>query len=153
MTRHHVGKESNDKCQRLGKDTKELDERHQWNRYLQPHRYVRPEDVLPILLCTGEIGDKERRNTKEACACDVARKITSSRWERNDTHQIGKEDKEETGQQPWCVLRRLFSHACLDDIVVDVHYEHVHQSRESLWSRVANLMALAPACRKQYAQE
>lgn len=98
---------------------------------LQPHRHLRPEDILPVSLCSGEVCDEERGHTKEECTGDIAGEISSTRWERNDTHQIGQEDEEEAGEQPRSILRCLVTHTGLDYIVVDIHDKHVHQSGES----------------------
>ena len=145
MTRHHVGEESDNQSQRFREDTEKLDEWHQWHWNLQPGWYFWPEDVLPVFLRTGEVGDQEGRHTEECGAGDITCQVTTTRREWYDTHDVGHEDEEEASKQPWCILRGFLTQCSLDHIVIYRHDEHVHQSYKSLRCRIIYLVLLAPA--------
>ena len=60
VTCQHVGEKSNHQSYRLGKDSEELNERHQGNGELQPHGHVAPENLLPIGLGACNVHYEER---------------------------------------------------------------------------------------------
>ena len=66
MSRHHVGKETNHKSERLGENAEELYDWHQRHRIsLEEYRHMGPEDVFPILLVAEEVDGNHRAYGKE----------------------------------------------------------------------------------------
>ena len=153
MTCEHVCKESHGEHYRLDENTEELNGWHQRHWHLQPCRNFRPEDFSPVVSVSRDVGDKERAEGKECRHCNVTRDVTSTRWERHDTHEVCKEDEEEASKQIRCILVRLLSEHRLHNVVIDRHDKHVHQSCETLRSRIADLVLLAPACRNEDAEQ
>jgi hypothetical protein len=115
--------------------------------------HIRPEDVFPIVLGTAELCDDERTECEEEGARDVTCQVTTTRWERHDTHHVTREDEEEAGEQ----IRRIFlialSYSRLHDVVLDPRHQHLHQSCEPTGSRVAGLVLAVPSCRQEDAEQ
>lgn len=114
----HIGKESNHQHDRLDEHAEKLDNRHQRHWALEPCRYFRPEYFAPVVAVARHVGDEEGAERQARRYGDVARHVAASRRERYNSHQVGEEDKEETGKQIWSILVCLLAESGLDEVIV-----------------------------------
>ena len=100
-----VSKKSNHQHKRLCEDTDSLHQRHDRQRDFQPPRHTRRvEDVLPILLAGRESGHEKRDKRQESSDGNVAGEVRTTRENRDNTQHVVQENKEEQGEQIWCVF-------------------------------------------------
>lgn len=151
MAAHYVRKQTYHQGKRLGEDAKKLYHGHQRHGDFQPSGDLRPEDVFPIGLVSEDVDDEQHTEGEEKRDRDIARYVGSAWENRNQPHQVGDENEEEGRQQKRRIgFAMLFADAGLDEVVIDHHDKHLHQSNESLWGIVAAIAAAIPAgCTKE----
>src|SRR5579863_10069418 len=93
MPRDHVGKKTNDKRERLCKDSQDLYRDHD---RLDPQRHGRVEDVQPVVFTGAEHDDEKSKNAEGAGESDIPDHISRPRYEPD---QGIDQDKEKHGQQ------------------------------------------------------
>lgn len=125
-----VGK-TDDKGERFGEYSEKFDGRHEGQWHLQPCRNIRPENLFPILFGSPNIDGKERADAQYDSDCDVARRGSSSREDRNKSHQVVDQNEKERGQQIGRIAFVTLSDTRFYQSVIDLHDEHFHRSDKS----------------------
>ena len=89
VSSHHVGKETDHKCEWLCEHSEQLDKRHYWSGIcLEEQRNLRPENLLPILLVGKQVDGKHCTYSQEEGDVDVTSNVCAS-WEyRNQSDEI-----------------------------------------------------------------
>ena len=149
MAAKHVGEKTHHQCERLREDAYNLHDRHQRYGTLHHHRHLWPKYLLPILLVAEDVHEQERQYGQEHRYREVTRHVRAAGEYGQKPYEVRDEDKEEHRQQVGRIRAVvLLAYACLDDIVVDIHDEHLDSTAESLRRRMGILLAptLVPAC-------
>ena len=128
----HIGKQTDHQGKRLGEDAEELDERHHRYRHFQPPGNVGPEDVFPIRLGAEQVDCQKCADGQYHGDGNVSRNVGTTGEEGHQAHQVVDEDKEESCQQVGSKLFVFGAYTAFDDIVIDHHDEHFHQSDKAI---------------------
>ena len=144
MPRQNIGEQSDHQREGFGEQTDKLDCGHNRNRHFEPRGHFGPEDLLPIVARTEHIDSKERRHRQHQRNRDITRNIRSRGEDRDQSHQVIDEDKEERRQQIGGKLTIVWPDAGDNDTLhhrIDHHFEHACQT--TLCLRVGLVVAIA----------
>ena len=147
MSSHHVGKETDHKCEWLCEHSEQLDKRHYWSGIrLEEQRNLRPENLLPVLLVGKQVDGKHRTYSQEEGDVDVTSNVCAS-WEyRNQSDEITGEYEEEHREQIRSIrFVMLLTYRRLDEVIMYRHHYHLHSTYKSLWSLALCVVVLIPA--------
>ena len=111
---------------------------------------MRPEDILPVLLFAEQVDSNHRTQSKEERDVDIASHVSSAGEYREESQQVGCEDEEEHCEQVGSERLEVFLADCsLDNIVVDSHDEHFHQTDKSSRSLALLVFVLIPTSARE----
>ena len=147
MACHHVGKETDHQGEGFREDTEKFDERHHWRGIgLQEQRHLRPEDLLPVLLVGEDVDGQHCTQGQEEGDVDVTRHVGTT-WEyRDQSDEVTRQDEEEHRQQIGCIRPvMLLSYRRHDQVVVDRHHDHLHETNETTRGSILHVVLLIPA--------
>ena len=91
-----LAKKTNHQCKRFREDPEKLDERHHRHRNFQPPRYIRPENIFPIMFGSENINRKERTDSQYHCDRNISRHIRPTGKEWDQSHYIVDKDEKKT---------------------------------------------------------
>ena len=149
MSRHDVRKETHHQAEGLREHPDNLDEGHQ-GEGLQEDGNVGPENLLPVVLVAEDVDGKERADGKEERDGDVSRQVGPAGEEGDDAHQVVDEDEEEGRQQVGRVTVGILPYGILDDVVVNHHHQHLHQSHDARRYFPQHIVVAVPARASQH---
>ena len=127
MAAHHVGEKTDAESRRLREDSEYLDHLHDREGELQEQRNVRPEDILPIMLRTEDIGDYKSHESKDKCDGDIAGKVRTAGEYHDQSHKVHRQDEEETCEQIWRESTRILSERTFDRVIIYERHEKLHE--------------------------
>ncbi len=147
VTAHNVGKETYHEGERLGEDTEHFDDGHHGHGHFEPRGNGRPEDFFPVFLVAEEVHEEERAEGEEERDVDVARDVCASGEDGDEPQKIRDEDEEEGGEE----IRRVATVVLLadggsDEVVVDAHDEHLHETDEAFGCFARGFTSAIPTC-------